>query len=97
MERTEEMEIPYLHDKGQLSKPVLNIELERKGNKIMKIAVASMQGYRRSMEDAHVISLSLPSVLLLFKYFFIFLIIYFLFYFYVKYYFNDNYLLLLLF
>lgn len=46
---------------GQLSRPVLNVYLERKGNKFFKIGAASMQGYRSKMEDAHVIALGLPT------------------------------------
>jgi len=44
-----------------LSEPVLDVTLERNGNKTCKVGVASMQGYRCTMEDTHIVSLSLPS------------------------------------
>ncbi len=55
-------QIPRLHNMGQLSRPILNVYLERKGNKFFKVGVASMQGYRSKMEDAHTVAMGLPSV-----------------------------------
>jgi len=54
--------VPRLHNKGQLSRPILNVYLERKGNKFFKVGAASMQGYRNKMEDAHTVALGLPTV-----------------------------------
>jgi len=42
-------------------KPILDVYLERHGNEYCKVGVASMQGYRKEMEDTHTIDLPLPN------------------------------------
>lgn len=55
------MQIPKLHTYGKLSRPVLNQVLERHGSKHFRVGLASMQGYRSEMEDAHSVKCSLPN------------------------------------
>jgi serine/threonine protein phosphatase PrpC len=45
---------------GILSKPIKNQLIQRRGSPRFKVAVASMQGYRESMEDAHSVITTLP-------------------------------------